>query len=75
MIDNLEQTLAAFEGLSIEHVRDFKGLEKPVVILAATRDMTDVKELAYVALSRPRVHLLVAGEPDILEWLRQVASS
>ncbi|WP_018183104.1 nuclease-related domain-containing DEAD/DEAH box helicase [Kaistia granuli] len=71
MIDTLAKKLAAFDDISIEKVRDFKGLEKPVVILAATRDLSDINELAYVALSRPRVHLVVAGEPEMLSWLRQ----
>jgi hypothetical protein len=65
----LTKKLAGFEGITVDHVQDFKGLEMPVVILAAGREIADVKELAYVALSRARAHLLVVGEHDILEWL------
>ena len=66
----MRQRLAAFEGLTIAHVRDFKGLERKVVVLIATREIADQRELAYVALSRPRSHLTVIGEADIIEWLR-----
>ncbi|WP_316356871.1 AAA family ATPase [Devosia sp.] len=70
MILLMRQRLAAYEGISIAHVREFKGLERKVVILLATRDLSDERELAYVALSRPRAHLTVIGETDIIEWLR-----
>ncbi|ARP64271.1 hypothetical protein A9K65_013425 [Mesorhizobium sp. WSM1497] len=65
----LQQRLAAFEGVTITHVRDFKGLERQAVVLVATREIADERELAYVALSRPRAHLTVVGEADILSWL------
>lgn len=58
------------EDVLVTHVRDFKGLERKVVILAAGRGIADERELAYVALSRPRTYLLVIGEPEILSWLR-----
>jgi hypothetical protein len=48
---------------------EFKGLERPVVIVAATRAIADQAELAYVALSRARTHLIVIGESVILDWL------
>jgi hypothetical protein len=48
---------------------EFKGLERPVVIVAATRAIADQAELAYVALSRARTHLIVVGESVILDWL------
>jgi hypothetical protein len=56
-------------GVVVSTVRDFKGLERKVVILAASRQISDEKELAYVSLSRPRAHLVVIGEPEILSWL------
>jgi hypothetical protein len=59
-------------GVEVEDVRDFKGLERKVVILAATREIADEREMAYVALSRARVHLIVVGEKPILDWLEQV---
>jgi hypothetical protein len=69
MILLLQQRLAAFEGVTITHVRDFKGLERQAVILVATREIADERELAYVALSRPRAHLTVIGESEIIAWL------
>jgi hypothetical protein len=59
-------------GVEVELVRDFKGLERKVVILAATREIADEREMAYVALSRARVHLIVVGEKPILDWLQQI---
>jgi hypothetical protein len=57
------------DGVSVCRVKDFKGLERKAVILAATRDMADQSELAYVSLSRPRTHLVVSGEEQMLTWL------
>lgn len=57
----------------VDTVIRFKGLERPVVILAADRRIADEAELAYVALSRARTHLVLVGEPRILDWLRQPA--
>lgn len=57
------------DGVLVSTVRDFKGLERKVVILAAGREIADEAELAYVSLSRPRTHLVVTGEPEILSWL------
>jgi hypothetical protein len=59
------------DGVPVEHVRDFKGLERKVVIIAATREIADEPELAYVALSRPRTHLAVVGETEIIAWLQR----
>lgn len=56
-------------GVSVSTVKDFKGLERKVIILAAGREIADEEELAYVSLSRPRTHLVVIGEPEILRWL------
>ncbi|RYG97955.1 MAG: hypothetical protein EON58_08485 [Alphaproteobacteria bacterium] len=72
LIERLRKRTAAFDGLTVEHVREFKGLERQVVILAATKDIADFPELAYVALSRARVHLTVLGDPEILKWLEGV---
>lgn len=57
------------DGVLVSSVIDFKGLERKVVIIAADREIADEPELAYVSLSRPRTHLIVAGEPEILSWL------
>lgn len=56
-------------GVSVSTIKDFKGLEQKVIILAAGREIADEEELAYVSLSRARTHLLVIGEPEILSWL------
>jgi hypothetical protein len=58
------------KGLSIFTISDFKGLENRFVILVASRVLSDAPELAYVALSRARVHLSVLGSVEILHWLR-----
>ncbi len=55
----------------VDTIMRFKGLERPVVILAASRGIADEAELAYVALSRARTHLVLVGEQRTLEWLRQ----
>lgn len=58
------------DGVMLSPIRNFKGLERKVVVVAATKELADVIELAYVALSRARVHLSVVGESAILGWLR-----
>ncbi len=60
--------------VAVSTVADFKGLESRFVVLLATRDMSDVPELAYVALSRARVHLSVVGSDLVLEWLKRGTS-
>jgi Nuclease-related domain/AAA domain len=57
------------QGVSVSTVKNFKGLERKVIILAADREIADEPELAYISLSRPRTHLVVIGEPEILSWL------
>jgi len=57
------------DGMTLDTITDFKGLERPVVILAATRALADQSELAYVGLSRARTHLILVGEPVVLDWL------
>lgn len=54
----------------VDTILRFKGLEHPVIIIAASRDIADEAELAYVALSRARTHLVLAGEQRILDWLK-----
>lgn len=58
------------QGLTISSVREFKGLERKVVMLAATKELADQKEFADVGLSRACVLLSVIGESVILSWLR-----
>jgi hypothetical protein len=68
-VEEIRNRKAFPEGVQVCSVSDFKGLECRVIILAAHREIADEPELAYVSLSRPRAHLLVAGEPAILSWL------
>lgn len=51
------------------HVLGFKGLERPVVVLAVNEsDPRDrARERLYVGLSRARDELIVCGDPDYLE--------
>jgi hypothetical protein len=58
------------EAVQVSTIRDFKGLERRCVILAADRLIADQPELAYVSLSRPRAHLAVVGEAEVLAWIR-----
>lgn len=55
----------------VDTVRRFKGLERPVVIIAATTAIVLDSELPYVALSRARTHLVVVGSAKVLERLRR----
>ena len=57
-------------GLTLSTITDFKGLERPFVVLAATRSLADLPELAYVGLSRARVHVSVIGPLDVISWLQ-----
>lgn len=56
-------------GVRVCSIKDFKGLECKTVVLAATQELADEPELAYVALSRARTHLIVIGTAQILAWL------
>ena len=56
----------------VDSVRRFKGLERPVVIIAATPETAINEELSYVALSRARTHLVVAGSEKILNRMRGI---
>lgn len=53
----------AREDVFYGHVLGFKGLERPVVVLAANgvRDPARAREMLYVGLSRARTQLLVCG--------------
>ena len=56
-------------AIVVDSIRRFKGLERRVVLLAADHSLVDKSELSYVAMSRARVHLVVAGEDSILDQL------
>lgn len=57
-------------GLTVSTISDFKGLERRFIFVLATRELSDVPELCYVALSRARVHLTVVGPKVVLDWLK-----
>ena len=68
----------ADEDVFYGHVLGFKGLERPVVVLAVNgiRDQSRSREYLYVGLSRPRSCLVVCGDLDYIaavggEGLRQ----
>lgn len=77
LVDGLKEqsTRVQREGITCETIINFKGLERPVVIVVATRALADEAELAYVALSRARTHLVLVGEPVILDWLSNPSAS
>ena len=56
----------------VDSIRRFKGLERPVVIIAATPDTVINEELPYVALSRARTHLVIAGTEKVLNRMRSI---
>jgi UvrD-like helicase C-terminal domain len=51
------------------HVLGFKGLERPVVVLAVNgfKDAERAKEMLYVGLSRARTLLVIVGDRQLLE--------
>lgn len=53
----------------VDSIRRFKGLERPVVVIAATPDTVISEELPYVALSRARTHLIIVGGDKVLNRL------
>ena len=56
----------------MDSIRRFKGLERPVVVIAATSDTVINEELPYVALSRARTHLVIAGTEKVLNRMRSM---
>jgi hypothetical protein len=58
----------AAEDVFYGHVLGFKGLERPVVVLAVNgfRDVARAKEMLCVGLSRARTLLLVCGDPEVI---------
>lgn len=59
------------DGVVVDTVRRFKGLESQVVILALTGGIVSSDELMYVALSRARSYLTIIGEDKNLEIIRR----
>ena len=58
----------AEEDVFYGHVLGFKGLERPVVVLAVNgfKDPDRAKEMLYVGLSRARTLLVVVGQRELL---------
>ena len=58
----------AGEDVFYGHVLGFKGLERPVVVLAVNgfRDLARARELLYVGLSRARTQLVVCGDRQLI---------
>jgi hypothetical protein len=54
----------------VDSVRHFKGLERPVVVLAELEGALHSPELLYVALTRARVHLVIVGTPIVLKAIQ-----
>ena len=57
------------DAVVIDTVRRFKGLERPVVLIAFRAQDRGTSEFAYVGLSRASSHLVVAGDAEVLSWL------
>lgn len=57
------------EAVVIDTVRRFKGLERPVILLAFGSSEHFEHEYAYVGVSRASSHLVVAGTKQTLDWL------
>ncbi len=58
----------AAEEVFYGHVLGFKGLERPVVVLAVNgfRDLARAREMLYVGLSRARTQLVVCGDRQLI---------
>ena len=54
----------------VDSIRRFKGLERPVVVIVGTPETVIEEELPYVALSRARTHLVIAGIERVLNRMR-----
>ena len=59
----------------VDSIRRFKGLERPVIVIAATPDIVIDRELPYVALSRARTHLVIVGTEKVLERMRGMVAA
>lgn len=58
------------EGVILDTIRRFKGLESKVVILLASRELAENNELLYVATTRARLHLCIVGPQRAVESIR-----
>ena len=56
--------------ITVDTIRRFKGLERPVIIVAAFEAVLKEPELAYVAMSRARAALFVVGSEPAEAFLK-----
>ena len=59
----------------VDSIRRFKGLERPVIVIAATPETVINEELPYVALSRARTHLIIVGTESVLDRVRGMTAA
>ncbi|MDE0031267.1 MAG: AAA family ATPase [Deltaproteobacteria bacterium] len=62
-------------GIVMDTIRRFKGLERAVVVIAATPETVTDNELPYVALSRARTHLVIVGTATVLDRMRSMTAA
>jgi hypothetical protein len=67
-VDAYWEDFFAAEDVFYGHVLGFKGLERPVVVLAVNgfRDLSRAREKLYVGLSRARTQLVVCADPELI---------
>ena len=68
-IDATDADEMSEDAVVIDTVRRFKGLERPVVLLAFRSEDRGASEYAYIGLSRASSHLVVSGSTEVLTWL------
>ena len=59
----------------VDSIRRFKGLERPVVVIAATAEIIIEKDLPYVSVSRARTLLVIAGIENVLNRMRGITAA
>jgi len=69
-VDGVGRVQSGDDGISVETVHRFKGLEAPVVLIAlATTSSVHDLALAYTGLSRAQTMLEVFGPKSVLEGI------
>lgn len=58
------------DAIVIDTIRKFKGLESPVVFLLVNPEVVEKNEIIYVGLSRAMTHLVICGDSNSLEYLK-----
>jgi superfamily I DNA/RNA helicase len=57
-------------GVVLDSIKRFKGLEKDVVILVEIEEILDFNHLMYVGLSRARLILDIISNSKVIEMLK-----